>query len=69
MSIDAPPGANFNDEDDDEWLYGEAHANEDNSSSRQLTGALAESKVSYSTFLLLQGIQSLNNGFQQLEPI
>lgn len=50
MSIDVPAGANFTEDEDDEWLYGETNGNDENSASRQLTGALAESKLDDSAY-------------------
>ena len=51
MSADVPLVAGFSEDEDDEWLYGEANPNDETNSSKQITGALAVSKVPH-TFLL-----------------
>ena len=50
MSVDAPLVAGFNEDEDDEWLYGETNPNDETNSSKQITGALAVSKVRHFLF-------------------
>ena len=51
MSADAPLVAGFSEDEDDEWLYGEANPNDETNSSKQITGALAVSKVLFLLFM------------------